>query len=122
MRAVIGTGPGQTAGELLRPEMLACMRPQHASCTWLPHAIALPILAATCAWRFSMLLVVLCFWCSSSCQPAAPHYPRASCRTAVTEDGKRSAQFEHTLLITSTGCEVLTERLPTSPPLWWEKE
>ena len=43
-------------------------------------------------------------------------------RTAVTEDGKRSAQFEHTLLITRDGCEVLTQRLPTSPPLWWEKE
>eukprot|EP00887_Chlorella_sp_A99_P002173 scaffold21.g2173.t1 len=42
--------------------------------------------------------------------------------TAVTEDGKRSAQFEHQLLITETGCEVLTARLPDSPPLWWEKE
>ncbi|XP_033108312.1 methionine aminopeptidase 1-like isoform X2 [Anneissia japonica] len=30
--------------------------------------------------------------------------------TAVTEDGKRSAQFEHTLLVTETGCEVLTIR------------
>ena len=28
--------------------------------------------------------------------------------TAVTVDGKRSAQFEHTLLVTETGCEVLT--------------
>jgi methionyl aminopeptidase len=28
--------------------------------------------------------------------------------TAVTADGKRSAQFEHTLLITETGVEVLT--------------
>lgn len=28
--------------------------------------------------------------------------------TAVTADGKRSAQFEHTLLVTETGCEVLT--------------
>lgn len=40
----------------------------------------------------------------------------------MTEDGKRSAQFEHQLLITDTGCEVLTARLPNSPPLWWEKE
>lgn len=40
--------------------------------------------------------------------------------TAVTEDGKRSAQFEHTLLITKDGCEVLTRRLDSSPPLWWE--
>lgn len=28
--------------------------------------------------------------------------------TAVTKDGKKSAQFEHTLLVTETGCEVLT--------------
>jgi methionyl aminopeptidase len=26
--------------------------------------------------------------------------------TSVTKDGKRSAQFEHTLLVTETGCEV----------------
>lgn len=30
--------------------------------------------------------------------------------TAVTQDGKRSAQFEHTLLVTDTGCEILTKR------------
>ncbi|RWS04551.1 hypothetical protein B4U79_04724 [Dinothrombium tinctorium] len=30
--------------------------------------------------------------------------------TAVTEDGKRSAQFEQTLLVTETGCEILTKR------------
>jgi len=40
--------------------------------------------------------------------------------TAATEDGKRSAQFEHTILITPNGHEVLTGRLQTSPPLWWE--
>jgi len=28
--------------------------------------------------------------------------------TAVTKDGKKSAQFEHTLLVTETGCEILT--------------
>eukprot|EP01100_Stratorugosa_tubuloviscum_P011279 TRINITY_DN501_c0_g1_i1.p1 TRINITY_DN501_c0_g1~~TRINITY_DN501_c0_g1_i1.p1 ORF type:complete len:473 (-),score=205.07 TRINITY_DN501_c0_g1_i1:144-1511(-) len=28
--------------------------------------------------------------------------------TSVTKDGKRSAQFEHTLLVTPNGCEVLT--------------
>ncbi|KAL2610141.1 hypothetical protein R1flu_028714 [Riccia fluitans] len=38
--------------------------------------------------------------------------------TAVTADGKRSAQFEHTLLVTETGCEVLTARLPTSPAVF----
>ena len=37
--------------------------------------------------------------------------------TAVTKDGKLSAQFEHTLIITDDGCEVLTKRLPDSPPL-----
>jgi len=42
--------------------------------------------------------------------------------TAATEDGKRSAQFEHTLLVTDAGCDVLTKRLPTSPPLWWQVE
>jgi len=31
--------------------------------------------------------------------------------TSVTKDGKRSAQFEHTLLVTETGCEVLTRKL-----------
>ncbi|CAI5449054.1 unnamed protein product [Caenorhabditis angaria] len=30
--------------------------------------------------------------------------------TAVTRDGKRSAQFEQTLIITETGCEILTDR------------
>ena len=42
--------------------------------------------------------------------------------TAVTKDGLPSAQFEHTLLINDTGVEILTARLPTSPPLWWEAE
>jgi len=30
--------------------------------------------------------------------------------TSTTKDGKRSSQFEHTLLVTETGCEVLTKR------------
>lgn len=29
--------------------------------------------------------------------------------TAVTEDGSLSAQFEHTILITETGAEILTK-------------
>ena len=37
--------------------------------------------------------------------------------TAVTADGQRSAQFEHTILITQKGCEVLTKRLEDSPKL-----
>lgn len=40
--------------------------------------------------------------------------------TAVTADGRRSAQFEHTLLVTETGVELLTARLPESPPLSFE--
>ncbi|EPQ67265.1 Bgt-1118 [Blumeria graminis f. sp. tritici] len=35
--------------------------------------------------------------------------------TSVTQDGKRTAQFEHTLLVTSDGVEILTARFPNSP-------
>ncbi|KAL2890484.1 methionine aminopeptidase [Ceratocystis lukuohia] len=35
--------------------------------------------------------------------------------TSTTIDGKRTAQFEHTLLVTDDGVEVLTARLPKSP-------
>jgi methionyl aminopeptidase len=31
--------------------------------------------------------------------------------TAVTADGMLSAQFEHTVVVTETGCEVLTKRM-----------
>ncbi|XP_026193529.1 methionine aminopeptidase 1 [Cyclospora cayetanensis] len=37
--------------------------------------------------------------------------------TAVTLDGSLSAQFEHTLLCTEEGVEILTKRLPSSPKL-----
>lgn len=40
--------------------------------------------------------------------------------TAATIDGKYTAQFEHTLLITETGVEALTAKLPTSPKYSWE--
>eukprot|EP00053_Salpingoeca_punica_P006845 m.63883 g.63883 ORF g.63883 m.63883 type:complete len:384 (+) comp13885_c0_seq1:51-1202(+) len=42
--------------------------------------------------------------------------------TSTTIDGRRSAQFEHTLLIVEGGCEVLTRRLPTSPAgsIWFQ--
>ncbi|XP_014668869.1 PREDICTED: methionine aminopeptidase 1-like, partial [Priapulus caudatus] len=36
--------------------------------------------------------------------------------TAVTQDGRRSAQFEHTLLVTDTGVDILTQRPGTSRP------
>uniref|UniRef100_A0A183CPQ9 Peptidase_M24 domain-containing protein n=1 Tax=Globodera pallida TaxID=36090 RepID=A0A183CPQ9_GLOPA len=35
--------------------------------------------------------------------------------TAVTKDGRPSAQFEQTLLVTETGCDVLTERAAGRP-------
>jgi len=35
--------------------------------------------------------------------------------TSVTRDGSRTAQFEHQILVTETGFEVLTARLPDSP-------
>ncbi|MES1914491.1 MAG: Methionine aminopeptidase 1, partial [Cercozoa sp. M6MM] len=41
--------------------------------------------------------------------------------TAVTVDGARSAQFEHTLLVTKTGVEILTARTEESVPFWWEQ-
>ena len=42
--------------------------------------------------------------------------------TATTVDGGRSAQFEHTLLITPDGVEALTGKLETSPLQFWEQE
>merc|ERR1712216_1064969 len=42
--------------------------------------------------------------------------------TATTKDGRRSAQFEHTLLVTPTGVEAFTGRLPTSNPFFWDTE
>jgi len=42
--------------------------------------------------------------------------------TAVTKDGKRSAQFEHTLLVTKDGVEILTARTQNSVRFWWEKK
>ncbi|CAH6722909.1 methionine aminopeptidase 1 [[Candida] jaroonii] len=35
--------------------------------------------------------------------------------TSSTQDGKASAQFEHMMLVTEDGCEVLTARTATSP-------
>lgn len=42
--------------------------------------------------------------------------------TSVTVDGSRSAQFEHQVLITADGAEILTARTKDSPPLWWEEK
>jgi len=38
--------------------------------------------------------------------------------TAVTEDGKRSAQFEQTMIVNETGCEIVTKR-PTENGRPW---
>jgi methionyl aminopeptidase len=35
--------------------------------------------------------------------------------TSSTEDGQRSAQFEHTFLVTDTGCDILTARSSGQP-------
>lgn len=42
--------------------------------------------------------------------------------TATTVDGKRSAQFEHTLLVTPDGVEALTGKIETSPLQFWERD
>lgn len=39
--------------------------------------------------------------------------------TAVTKDGKRSAQFEQTLLVTDSGCEILTARRQNNGQPWF---
>ena len=41
--------------------------------------------------------------------------------TAVTRDGKRSAQFEHTVLVTKDGCEILTAR-ENEPVMRWDPD
>ncbi|KAA8494274.1 Methionine aminopeptidase 1A [Porphyridium purpureum] len=42
--------------------------------------------------------------------------------TATTTDGLRSAQFEHTLLMTENGAERLTARTEESQCFWWERK
>lgn len=39
--------------------------------------------------------------------------------TAVTNDGKWSAQFEQTLLVTNDGCEILTKRRTKDGNPWF---
>ena len=55
------------------------------------------------------------------CEGTSKHVEWADAWTATTKDGKRSAQFENTLLITPDGVEQLTGRLPTSNKFWWEE-
>ena len=42
--------------------------------------------------------------------------------TSTTADGKRSAQFEHTLLVTETGIEILTARNANSPSMGFDAD
>jgi len=43
--------------------------------------------------------------------------------TVVTLDGKRSAQFEHTMIVTETGVELLTARVGASlTEMAWDEE
>ena len=55
------------------------------------------------------------------CEGTAAHLDWKDGWTATTKDGKRSAQFEHTLLITPDGVEEMTGRIATSNPFWWEQ-
>lgn len=41
--------------------------------------------------------------------------------TAVTADGKRSAQFEHTILVTDNGFDILTAR-ENEPVMKWDAD
>jgi len=56
------------------------------------------------------------------CEGTSKHLLWSDQWTATTRDGRRSAQFEHTLLITPTGVEPLTARLPSSNRFFWEAE
>jgi methionyl aminopeptidase len=41
---------------------------------------------------------------SKGCRTLKDHW------TVITQDGSLSAQWEHTVLVTETGCEILTDR------------
>lgn len=56
------------------------------------------------------------------CEGLADPYMWPDDWTATTVDGKRSAQFEHTLLVTEDGVEALTGKLEGSPVQFWEEE
>eukprot|EP00585_Thalassiosira_rotula_P012955 CAMPEP_0196131636 /NCGR_PEP_ID=MMETSP0910-20130528/1554_1 /TAXON_ID=49265 /ORGANISM="Thalassiosira rotula, Strain GSO102" /LENGTH=422 /DNA_ID=CAMNT_0041391119 /DNA_START=24 /DNA_END=1290 /DNA_ORIENTATION=- len=56
------------------------------------------------------------------CEGLADPYMWKDDWTATTADGGRSAQFEHTLLVTEDGVEALTGKLENSPLQFWEEE
>jgi len=55
------------------------------------------------------------------CEGTSRHIEWDDKWTATTKDGRRSAQFEHTLLITPDGIEALTGKIESSPPFFWER-
>ncbi|KAL3763734.1 hypothetical protein ACHAW5_006178 [Stephanodiscus triporus] len=56
------------------------------------------------------------------CEGLADPYMWQDDWTATTVDGGRSAQFEHTLLVTADGVEALTGKIEGSPIQFWEEE
>eukprot|EP01082_Thalassiosira_pseudonana_P011538 g10206.t1 g10206 contig4:1430610-1431827(+) len=56
------------------------------------------------------------------CEKLADPYMWDDDWTATTVDGGRSAQFEHTLLVTDDGVEAMTGKIETSPLQFWEAE
>ena len=56
------------------------------------------------------------------CQGTSKHVQWPDEWTATTADGRRTAQFEHTLLVVEDGVEALTGKLETSPLQFWERE
>jgi len=56
------------------------------------------------------------------CEGAASYLMWPDEWTVTTKDGGRSAQFEHSLLITPDGVEALTGKIETSPVQFWERE
>ena len=65
--------------------------------------------------------------CQVSCKPFLCAHPCCPffvpvCEYVTQVDGKRSAQFEHTLLITDDGVEALTGKKASSPIQFWERE
>lgn len=46
---------------------------------------------------------------------------KMSKKSIIQVDGKRSAQFEQTLLVTDSGCEVLTARRPSGRPWFMDQ-
>lgn len=101
--------------------------------------MATALTSIICSLSFICQIFHYCIYSLFHCAPTVPHYAHNNAKgimraghtftiepmicegshhdahwpdewTCVTKDGKRSAQFEHTLLVTDHGCEVLTEK------------